>query len=452
MKFLFGDKKFLNTMLKLAIPIMLQHLVFSSLNMVDGVMIGQLGDSAVAAVGVANQVFFLVSLLLFGIASGTAIFAAQFWGKKDTNRIQSILGLSLLMSISGALIFSLVAILFPVQVISIYSKDPAVISQGSAYLQIVAFSYVITAITNSYSSVLRSTENVKLPLVTSLVALSLNTLMNYGLVLGNFGLPALGVEGAAIATIISRLIEVVLLLTIIYSRKLPVAAKLPALLNFKILSLKKFFNTTLPVIATEVFWSFGITTYYVVYARIGTESIAAVNIAGTLDRIIFVIFIGLGNACAIMIGNRIGAEENDLATSYAKKYLVLGAIGAVIFGLIMFTFANPLLSFYKVSAVTINFTIKLIVLMALSLPVRSLNLILLIGILRSGGDTKYAFFIDAGSVWAVGVPLAFLGAFVLDLPIHWVYLMVLMDEVVKLTLGLYRFFSQRWINYLIAPA
>jgi len=452
MKFLFSDKKFLNTMLKLAAPIMLQNLIFSSLNLVDGVMIGQLGESAVAAVGIANQIFFLVSLLFFGIGSGSAIFAAQYWGRKDTERIQSVLGLSLLMSISGAVLFSLVAILLPVQVISIYSKDPTVISQGSVYLQIVAFSYVVTAITNSFAFVLRSTENVKLPLLTSVVALSLNTLMNYGLVLGNFGLPALGVKGAAIATIISRLIEVVLLLQIIYRRKLPVAAKLPDLLNFKILSIKKFFNTTLPVIATEIIWSFGITTYNVVYARIGTESIAAVNIAGTLDRIIFVVFIGLGNACAIMIGNRIGGQENELATDYAKKYLLLGAIGASVLGLIIFLFVTPLLSFYQVSAVTIDLTVKLIGLMALSLPVRSLNLILLIGVLRAGGDTRVAFFIDAGSVWVVGVPMAFIGAYVLGLPVHWVYLMVLADEAVKLIFGLYRFFSQRWINYLVAPA
>ena len=451
MKFLFGDKKFLNTMLKLAAPIMLQNLIFASLNMVDGVMIGQLGESAVAAVGIANQIFFLVSLLFFGIGSGSAIFAAQYWGRKDTERIQSVLGLSLLMSISGAVIFSLVAILFPVQVISIYSKDPAVISQGSVYLQIVAFSYVITAISNSFAFVLRSTENVKLPLITSLVALSLNTFMNYGLILGNFGLPSLGVRGAAIATIISRLIEVVLLLLIIYRKKLPIAAKLPALLNFKILSITKFFKTTLPVIATEIVWSFGITTYNVVYARIGTESIAAVNIAGTLDRIIFVVFAGLGNACAIMIGNQIGAEQNEIATSYAKKFLVFGAVGATILGLTMYTFANPFLSFYKVSEITINYTIKLIGLMALSLPVRSLNMILLIGILRSGGDTKVAFFIDAGSVWVVGVSMALIGAFVLGLPVHWVYLLVLADEVVKLAMGLYRFFSQRWINYLVAP-
>lgn len=449
---MFGDKKFLSTMLKLAAPIMLQNMIFSSLNLVDGVMIGQLGDSAVAAVGVANQIFFLVSLLFFGVGSGSAIFAAQYWGQKDSERIQSVLGLSLLMSISGAVLFSLVAIFLPVQVISIYSKDPAVISQGSVYLQIVAFSYVITAITSSFAFVLRSTENVKLPLLTSFVALSLNTLMNYGLVLGNFGLPSLGVKGAAIATVISRLIEVVLLLLIIYRRKLPVAAKLPALLNFKILSIKKFFNTTLPVIATEIIWSFGITTYNVVYARISTESIAAVNIAGTLDRIIFVVFIGLGNACAIMIGNQIGAQENELATDYAKKYLLFGAIGASVLGLIMFIFVTPLLSFYQVSPATIDFTVKLIGLMALSLPIRSLNLILLIGILRAGGDTKVAFFIDAGSVWIVGVPMAFIGAFVLGLPVHWVYLMVLTDEAVKLILSLYRFFSQRWINYLVAPA
>ena len=153
-----------------------------------------------------------------------------------------------------------------------------------------------------------------------------------------------------------------------------------------------------------------------------------------------------------MIGNRIGAQENELATDYAKKYLLLGAIGASVLGLIMFLFVTPLLSFYQVSAATIDLTVKLISLMALSLPVRSLNLILLIGVLRAGGDTRVAFFIDAGSVWVVGVPMAFIGAYVLGLPVHWVYLMVLADEAFKLVFGLYRFFSQRWINYLVAPA
>ena len=449
---IFKDKEFFSTMFRLAYPIMLQNLIFSSLGIVDGLMIGQLGESAVASVGVANQIYFLAMLLFFGITSGTAIFTAQYWGKEDIPRIQSVLGLSLLMSVFGALVFSLVAILNPAKLMGIYTTDMAVINQGSKYLQIVAFSYVLTAVTNSYSTALRSTENVKLPMLVSLLALSLNTILNYGLILGNFGLPALGVVGAAIATVSSRLLETMFLLVLVYRRKLPVAAKLSNLLNYKVLSFRQFFKTTFPVVATDIVWSFGITTYNVVYARIGTESIAAINIAGTLDRLIFVVFIGLGNACAIMIGNRIGAGEHDIASTYGKKILIFGAIGAVIFGLLMLTAINPLLSLYKVSADTIAYTNKILIIMACFLPIRALNMIMLIGILRSGGDTRYAFFIDAGVIWSIGVPLAIIGAFVLNLPIHWVYLLIMTEEVVKLSLGLYRFFSKRWIHSLAVPA
>ena len=262
----------------------------------------------------------------------------------------------------------------------------------------------------------------------------------------------MGVSGAGIATVSSRLLETSLLLIIIYRQKLPVAARLKDLLNYKILPLSKFFKTTLPVIATEIAWSFGIATYNVVYARIGTESIAAINIAGTLDRLVFVVFIGLGNACAIMIGNKIGAGERDTAIDYGRKYLTFGSIAAAIFGLIMMVLANPLLSIYKISPETVQYTYRILIVMAISLPIRSLNLILLIGILRSGGDTRYAFFIDAGVIWSIGVPLALLGGFVFDLPIYWVYSIIMTEEVVKLCLGLYRFFSNKWINMLTSPA
>ncbi len=448
---IFQDKKFFSTMLRLAAPIMLQNLVFSSLGLVDGLMIGQLGEGAVAAVGVANQVFFLVTLLLFGITSGTAIFIAQYWGQKDLKRIQSVLGIGLLMSVVGSLVFSLGAIIAPLKVLGIYTTDPAVLFQGESYLRIVAFSYVFSAITFTFSSAMRSTENVRLPMTISLMALSINTLLNYCLILGNFGFPALGVNGAAIATVVSRTLETILLLIIIYKQKTPVAARVTSLLNYQILPLRKFFKILLPVIATEITWSFGIATYNVVYARIGTESIAAINIAATLDRLIFVIFIGLGNSCAIMLGNRIGAGENDLAKNYGKKFLVIGASGAAFFGLIMITLANPLLSLYRVSTATIEYTFRILIAMAISLPIRSLNFMILIGILRSGGDTRFAFIADAGMVWLVGVPLALLGAFVLELPIYWVYPLILIQEIVTVSLGMYRFFSNKWIHSLTTP-
>lgn len=448
---LFQDKKFFSSMLKLATPIMLQNLIFSSLGLVDGLMIGQLGEGAVAAVGVANQVFFLVQLLLFGITSGTAIFIAQYWGQKDLKRIQSVMGVSLLMCIVGSSIFSIGAIIAPLKVLGVYTIDPAVLGQGESYLRIVAFSYVFTAVTLTFSAALRSTENVRLPMIISLLALSINTFLNYCLILGNFGFPALGVNGAAIATVISRSLETILLLIIIYQQKSPVAARISSLLNYKLLPMRKFFKTILPVIATEITWSFGIATYNVVYARIGTESIAAINIASTLDRLIFVVFLGLGMACSIMLGNRIGAGEIDLAKDYGKKFLVIGASGAAFFGLIMITLANPLLSLYKVSAATIEYTFRIMIAMGLSLPIRSLNFMVLIGILRSGGDTRFAFIADAGMVWIVGVPLALLGAFVLDLPVYWVYPMVLIQEIVTVSLGFYRFFSNKWIHSLTIP-
>lgn len=448
MSLIFKDKNFLNQMLRLASPIMLQQFIFSSLGMVDTMMIGQLGDASVAAVGIANQIWFLVNLLYFGITSGSAIFTAQYWGQKDIPRIQQVLGLSLVMSLAGGGIITLIAITFPEAVIRIYSTDPEVIALGSEYLRIIAFSYLVSAATYSFYVILRSIENVKLPMMVSLFALSLNTILNYGLIFGNFGMPKMGVEGAAVATVIARLLEVGLILFLVYHQKLPLAARLADLIKWDKLRLRKFFKTTIPVIITEIIWSLGTTTYNVIYAHISTEAIAAYNIALTLDRLVFVVFIGLGNACAIMIGNKIGEQEQDTASLFGKNYLQLGLITSLALGTFMLLIKNPLLSLYGVSAETTQLARNILLVMIFSLPVRSMNLILLIGILRSGGDTTYAFFIDAGVVWSVGVPLAYLGAFVFNFPIHWVYLMALGEEAVKVTLGLIRFIKKSWIHTL----
>jgi putative MATE family efflux protein len=289
-------------------------------------------------------------------------------------------------------------------------------------------------------------------MLASLFALSFNTVMAYGLIFGRFGLPELGVQGAAIATAVARCLECAILLVITYHYRLPVAARFPELVAFKAISLRHFFKTSVPVIFTEAVWSLGITTYNVVYARIGTEAIAAVNIAVTIDRVLFVVFIGLGNACAIMIGNRIGANEEHKAFEYARRFLVLGPALAVFIGLALVLGIDAILSFYRVSSLTVHNAHNLLMIMALVLPLRVANLILLVGILRSGGDTHFAFFLDAVGVWVIGVPLAFIGAFVFQLPVYSVYALVLADELFKFSLGLWRMFSRKWIHNLVAPA
>lgn len=448
--FLFSDKEFYRRLIRLATPITLQQLIIVAVGMADVMMIGQLGETSVAAVGLADQMSFLLFLMLFGISSGAAIFTAQFWGQADIMRIRSVLGICLLLSLAGGTLFALTSIFIPEWVLSIYSTDPAVIALGSSYLRIMGVGYLVLPITISYSGVLRSIESVRLPLVASIIAFSFNVIMNYGLIFGNFGLPQLGVTGAAIATCCARFLECLIVLGGVYSQKSPVAARLPEMLNLKVISLKQFFKTTIPVMLTEITWSLGITTYNVVYARIGTESIAAVNIAVTIDRVLFVVFIGMAFACATMLGNRIGAGEIDKAVTYAKRFLTLGPVIAITVGVILIASVDVVLPLYKVSATTIEFARNILMIMAFTLIIRVSNLLILIGILRSGGDTQFAFFIDAGVVWLIGVPLAFTGAFIFQWPVYLVYLLVMTEEVVKFGLGMWRFSSQRWVHRLTA--
>jgi Na+-driven multidrug efflux pump len=192
----------------------------------------------------------------------------------------------------------------------------------------------------------------------------------------------------------------------------------------------------------------GITTYNIIYARIGTEAIAAMNIAATIDGMAIVFFIGIGNACAILVGNVIGAGEEEKAYRYALRSLGLGVVGGVFIGLLLILMSGGLLELYKVSPIVIDYTRRVLTIIGLGLWLRVANLIMFVGIFRSGGDTRFAFFLDAGTIWIVGVPLAYLGAFIFQLPVYLVYLMVLTDELTKMVIGLFRLFSKKWIHNL----
>jgi putative MATE family efflux protein len=439
-------ERFVRSVLRLALPYAAQQLFYSVLSLVEVWMLGQLGETAVAAAGLAKQVYFVFTLFLFGLSSGSAIFTAQFWGQQDLRGIHRVLGICLLLSLAVSLLFSLPAVASPRAVLSIYSQDPAVVALGSEYLWIVGLSFVATGIVFAYSAVLRSTGNVRLPMAVGVFSLGVNTLLSYLLIFGFFGLPPLGVRGMAIATCFSRYLECVLLLVATYARHTPAAARFAQMHFFDGSFLKGFFKTSLPVVLTEVLWSLGITTYNLVYARIGTESIAAFSICSTIEGMAFVPFLGLANACAILIGNKIGAREEGKAMDYARRFIVIGAVGAVLTGVATFLIRDVALSFYRISPMTLEYARNILVVLALFQWVKMSNLTILIGIIRSGGDTGVGFLIDAGSMWVVGVPLALAGAFLLHLPVYWVVAMVMADEVTKLCVGLPRVLSRKWIH------
>jgi putative MATE family efflux protein len=420
----------------------------SSLNMVGVVMIGQLGAAPVAAVGLANQIFFLLNLILFGITSGFAMFTAQLWGIRDVPNIRKVLGLALTLGLSAGTLFLIIAEFFPVQALSIYSKDPIVITLGSDYLRIIGFSFVLYAITFCYSAVLRSTGDVQKPLFVTIMALSLNALLSYTLIFGKLGFPIMGVKGAAIAVLISRIVECCVLLALTYRKGSPAAGKIKELFSYNLVFARKVLKPVLPVVANEILWSTGITAYYIVYARIGTEAIAAMNIAGSIEQMAFVLFQGIGNACAIMVGNRIGAGDEEQAFRYAARSEALGVMGGLVMGSIILVSSNLVLSLYNVSPTVIYYAHRVLTITGLLLWLRVSNMILFIGVIRSGGDTRFGFLLDGVIIWVVGVPLAFAGAFIFHLPVYWVYLLVMSEEITKWLLGMYRFFSRKWIHNL----
>jgi putative MATE family efflux protein len=442
------DPEFTSRLFSIALPIMLQNFIMSSLNMVGMLMIGQLGETAVASAGLANQVFFLQNLMLFGITSGSAIFIAQFWGKGDIPNIHKVMGLCLLQALAGSGLFLAAAVLAPHTVLGFYTRDAAVIAAGGEYLRTLAPAFLFTAISFSFAASLRSTGDVKTPLFISMFALSLNTFLSFGLILGNFGLPRLGIAGAAVSAAVARGVECASYLVVVYGRKLPLAASPRQMLGFDAAFAGRIFRRALPVTFNEMLWSFGYTTYNAVYAHIGTEAIAAMNIATTIEGLVFVFFIGIANACAILVGNRIGAGEEQKAYRYAARSLGLAFLGAVALGALIFFAAGRILVLYKVSPTVVFYAQNIFTVMALTQWIRMLNLVNYIGILRSGGDTRFAFLMDVGVMWTVGVPLAFLGAFVFHLPVYWVYLLILTEELIKWFIGMARFLSRRWINNL----
>lgn len=443
------DRAFFRTMLAIALPVAFQQLITASLNMIDVLMVGQLGETSVAALGLANQIFFLLILFLFGVTSGMSIFTAQFWGKRDIEQIHRVLGICLTIAVSVGALFSLAAICIPERLMGFYTEDPVVIKLGSEYLRIIGVSYVFTAISISYASVLRSITQVTLPVIVAVIALALKTVLAYLLIFGIAGLPALGVRGAALATCIGWIFQTILLVSLVYLRKSPLAANPLTLFHFDRPFLFRVLKTSMPAALNEVLWSFGITSYNAVYARIGTDAIAAVNINATIEELSYVLFIGLGNACSVMVGNQIGAGGKEVAFEYGRRFTILGVLVALVGGVIALALRETAVGLYQISPSAADNLRGLILVFALSAWLRMFNFILFIGVLRAGGDTRYAMFTELFSVWMIGVPSALIGGFVFHLPVYGVYAMVLLEEAVKAIVILRRYLSRKWIHDLV---
>lgn len=443
------DKKFIKKAIAIAIPITFQLLLNTTLNFIDILMIGSLGESTIAAVGLANKVFFVFSLLLFGICSGSSILTSQYFGKKDIKSIRRVLGISLVIGLIGSIFFVIPGILCPKVVMNIFTPSANTIAIGASYLAIVAISYPLTAITNVYTAVLRSVNEVRLPVVISLVSIFINIVLNYTLIFGHFGAPALGVQGAALGTLIARIVECLSILTIIYIKNGPAAAKIKELIDFNKEFTKKFFITVTPVIINEFMWGLGVTMYSLVYGRMGDGAVAAITITQNVEQIITVMFQGIGSATAVILGNELGANKLEKADIHAKYLIVMQLVLSLVMGVVCFLIKMPLIRLFSVSEFVALDISKCLIVFIIYLPFKMFNLVNIVGVLRSGGDTKAALLLDVTGVWMIGIPFAFLGGIFLGLPIYIVYAMVMFEEVYKFILGIRRYRQKKWLQNIV---
>ena len=445
----FDNKEFYINMLKIAIPIALQSLIQSSLNMIDTIMIGKLGETQIAAVGLANQVFFIFCIVLFGINSGCSIFFAQFWGKKDVINIRRMLGICISLSFIISLMFFIVNFFAPYSVMRLFTKDIEVITIGGNYLRIVSSSFLICSISFSYSSVLKSTQKILMPVLLSIGAVLVNTVLNYILIFGKLGFNKMGANGAATATLIAITAEMIVLLIFVYIDNNSAAGSIKELTSFNKEYVLKVLKTSMPVLINETLWVVGVSIYKAAYARMSTETVASVNIANTVESLAFVLFIGLANACSIMIGKEIGGEREEHAKIYSRKFISISMLFAVLVGIVLYFSAYSILSIFDVSTQVYLDAVSVIRIIAVFMPIKVFNLLVIVGILRSGGDTLYSMIADVIGVYLVGIPFAFVAGLVWKLPIDKVFLLVSLEELLKLLIVLPRFLSNKWVRNLV---
>lgn len=459
-KTIISDKVFIKKSIAIAIPVAFQNLLSSLLNLADTLMIGQLGETQVAAVGLANKLFFVFSLLIFGICSGSSILASQYFGGRELLNIKRVLRISLYLGVGGSLLFVIPGLLFPEFVMKIFTPQEGTIVIGASYLVIIALSYPVTAISNVYMAILRSMNYVKLPVVITLIAIGVNVVLNYIFIFGKFGFPVLGAAGAALATLIARIVEVAVLLIIVYlhkpgddgigdfiHNKYHRGKQDPFFLN-KIFLMKYLF-TAAPVIANEFMWGLGVTMYALVYGRMGDGATAAITITGTVENVINVFFFGLCYAAAVVLGNEMGANRLKQADRYAKNYIVVMFFLTIIGSGITLLLREPIISLFAVSDQVRGYIKLCLNIFAIFLPIRMMNALFIISILRSGGDTKVALFIDISSVWLIGIPMAIIGGMLLKLPVYLVYAMIMLEEVYKVVLGYLRYRKKKWLKNIV---
>lgn len=443
------NRDLMRMMGKLALPIAAQSLIGSSLSLIDNLMVGSLGELELNAVGVSVQLFFISWMLLFGFTSGTATFISQFYGVGDMKSIKKTTGFGLTVAGGIGLMFFFVGMAFPEYVLRIFTRFPEVIELGVVYIRTGAPCFLFLAITQPFTVALRATQQTKLPLYASVTALVLNTFLNYVLIFGKFGAPALGVQGAALATSIARFVEMSIILFIVFGRKNIVAGKLSEYFSYGKELAMRIVKNALPTTINETMWGLGTSLYVAAFARIGITAGAAIQACNTISNMFSLAAFSVGDAVLILVGQKLGEGKPELAYEMSKKMVVAGLITGAIAGIGLIAAGEPLLSLFEFTEEGADAAMKILIIYGALMWLNLYNGIHITGTLRCGGDTRFAMFTEVGTVWLIGVPAAFITSLYFGWPVYFALLAVKSEELVKGIILTKRYLSKKWLNNVI---
>lgn len=442
-------QKLLRNTLRLALPISLHQMLAASFHLVDTAMVVRLGVIPTAALGVSGIWFFLVNLTFFGFASGMSVLVSQYWGVKDFKNIRKSFSMGLLNAVATGFIITILLFVFTPQMLSIFTDDPLVIEEGVKYLKTACWSFLPMSVAFIFIYLLRSTETVILPLIITAISVASNTAMNSVLIFGKLGFEAMGIRGAGVATLISTMLQMILIVSICYIKKNVAAARLKELFDVSRDFAKKFYRLATPVLANEVLWAVGVSVYKMVYGRMGSANFAAFTIYSSIEQLMFTFFIGICSACSVIVGKLVGRGEVKEAYATAKKFMIYGTAFAFVVGIIVIFVRNPIISLFSMPDIKTAQTVStLLLIYAFAIPMYILPFIAIVGIFRSGGDTKRGLIYDIINVWFIGVPIVLIAGFVLKLPFEWVFALMWTEHIVKTIMCLVYFKSKKWIRRL----
>lgn len=442
-----NEKSFGRTVLSLVLPLAIQNLINVAVNGADVFMLQMISETSLSAASMAGQVYFILTLILFGLSSGAAVLTAQYWGKRDVRTVEKVMGMTVRFAVTVSMVFFAVAFCFPRAVMSVLTDVPAVIDEGVPYLRIMACSYPITAVTIICLNVLRTVEKVNISTAVYLLSLFTNIGLNLCFIKGWLGFPRIGIAGVAIATVSARLLEIVITLVYVRRRKSLVRLRFKDVFKRNKLLSKDFLHYSMPVVLNEMLWGTAISLSATVIGHLGQEPIAAQSVATTVRQLAMVVVFGIANATAIIVGKEIGAGRVERAKTYSRKLMRFSLAAGVCGAALMFGLHSAIPSVMgNLSDLAAEYLRFMLLAMSVYVIFSSVSATGIVGVFRAGGDTRMGLLLDVGTLWFICLPLGFLAAFVWNLDVKWVFIILISDELLKFPIVLWRFRSMKWLN------